>query len=175
MKSPWIFYKAKSDLDLIGFTDSDWAGDSTDRKSTSGYVFMLAERPISWSSKKKSAIALSSTETEYRGVVNATTQCLWLQGLLGECGFEPEYSTTIYCDNQSTIQICKYPVQKQRTKHIEIHMHYIRELVHDGTIHLLFCSSSEQVAHIFTKAFCKKTFSNLKSLLEISDHAMKHE
>ena len=98
-----IFYKAKSDLDLIGFTDSDWEGDSTDRKSTSGYLFMLAEGPISGSSKKQSAIALSSTEAEYRGVVNAATQCLWLQGLLGECGFESEYSTTIYCDNQSTI------------------------------------------------------------------------
>ena len=71
-----IFYKAKSDIDLIGFTHSDWAGDSTNRKSTSGYVFILAEGPISWSSKKQSAIALSSTEAEYRGVVNAATQCL---------------------------------------------------------------------------------------------------
>ena len=59
---------------------------------------MLAEGPISWSSKKHSAIALSSTEAEYRGVVNVATQCLWLQGLLGECGFEPEDSTTIYYD-----------------------------------------------------------------------------
>ena len=82
--------KTKSDLDLIGFTDSDWAGDNTNRKSTSGYVFMLAEGPIIWSSKKQSAIALSSTEAEYRRVVNATNQCLWLQGLLGECGFESE-------------------------------------------------------------------------------------
>ena len=105
-----IFYKANSDLELIGFTDSDWAGDSTDRKSTSGYVFILIEGPISWSCKKQSAIALSSTKAEYRGVVNAETQCLWLPGLLGECGFESEYSTTIYCDNQSTIQIYKYLV-----------------------------------------------------------------
>ena len=95
---------------MIGFTDSDWVGDNTDRNSTSGYVFILAEGPmfvlaegpISWSSKKQSAIALSSTEAEYRGVVNAATQCLWLQGLLGECGLESKYSTTIYCDNQST-------------------------------------------------------------------------
>ena len=64
---------------------------------------MLVEGPISWLSKKQSAIALSSTEAEYRGVVNAATQCLRLQGLLCECGFESEYSTTIYCDNQSTI------------------------------------------------------------------------
>ena len=73
-----IHYVAKSDLELVGFTDSDWACDNTDRKSTYGYVFMLAYGPISWSSKKKSAIELSSTEAEYKGVVNATTQCLWL-------------------------------------------------------------------------------------------------
>ena len=126
-------------------------------------------------SQSRNKVPLHShvTEAEYRGVVNATTQCLWLQGLLGECGFEPEYSTTIYYDNQSTIQICKDPIQKQRTRHIEIHRHYIRELVHDGTIHLLLCSSSEQVAGIFTKEFCEKTFSNLKLLLGIADHAVK--
>ena len=102
---------------MIGFTDSDWEGDSTDRKSTLGYVFMLAEGPISWSSKKQSAIALSSTEAEYRGVVNATTQCLWLQGLLGECGFESECSTTIYCDNQSTIRICRSSSEVENQTH----------------------------------------------------------
>ena len=85
-----IFYKSKYNLDLIGFTNSDWEGENIDRKSTSRYVFMLAEGPIIWSSKKQSAIALSSAEAEYIGVVNVATQCLWLQGLLGECGFESE-------------------------------------------------------------------------------------
>ena len=98
-----IYYFYKSDVDLIGFTDSDWAGDNTDQKSTLGYVFMLVEGPLSCSSKKQSAIALSSTEAEYRGVVNAATQCLWLQGILGDCGFKTKFSTIIYCDNQSTI------------------------------------------------------------------------
>ena len=78
-----IFYKEKSDLDLIGFTDSVWEGDNIDKKYTSIYVFMLVEGPISWSSKNQSAIALSSTEAEYRGVVNAATQCFWLQGIVG--------------------------------------------------------------------------------------------
>ena len=78
-----IFYKTKYDLDLVGFTDSDWAGDNIDRNSTSGYVFMLAKGPIRYSSKKQSSIALSSTKAKYRGFVNATTQCLWLQGILG--------------------------------------------------------------------------------------------
>ena len=70
------------------FTYSDWACDKTDRKSTSRYVFMLADEPISWSSKKQSAIALLSTEEEYKGVVNASTQCLWLHGIFGEFGIE---------------------------------------------------------------------------------------
>ena len=73
-----IFYKSKFDLDLIGFTDSNWVGDNTGQKSTSRYVFILFVGPIRWSSKKQSAIALSSTEAEYRGVVNVATQCLWL-------------------------------------------------------------------------------------------------
>ena len=77
-KTHGIFYAEKSDLDLVRFTDSDWECDIIDGKSTSGYVLMLANGPISWSSKKQSAISLSSTETDYRGVVNAATQCLWL-------------------------------------------------------------------------------------------------
>ena len=107
--------------------------------------------------------------------MNAATQCLWLQGILGECGFELEFSIVIYCDNKSTICISTDPVQIQRTKHIEIHMHYIRDLVHDGTISLLYCAFSEQVGYIFTKVFYEKMFSNLKSLLEIADHVVKND
>ena len=169
------YTKKKYDIDLIGFTDSDWEGDNIDRKSTSRYVFILAEGPIIWSSKNQSAIALSSIEAQYRGVVTATTQCLWFQGILGECGFESEFSTIIYCDSQRTIQIYSDLVYRHQTKHIEIHMHYIRQLVHDGTIDLLFCASTEQVANIFTKDFCEKKLSNIKSLLGITDHAMKHD
>ena len=145
------------------------------KNSTSGYVFMLAEGTISQLSNMQSAIALSSIEAEYRGVVNATTQCLWLQGILGECGIELETSTFIYCDNKRTIRISTDPVQRQRTKYIEIHMHYIKELLHDGTIALLYCASLEQVEDIFTKVFYEKTFNNLKSLLGIADHVVKND
>ena len=106
--------------------------------------------------------------------MNAATQCLWLQGIVGEGDFEYEFSIVIYCGNQSTIIISTDIVQIQRTKHIEIHMHYIRELVHDGTIALLYCASSKKVANIFTKVFCENTFSNLKSLLGIVDHVVKN-
>eukprot|EP00253_Pinus_taeda_P016572 PITA_16572 len=75
-----------TELNLLGFTDSDWAGDNIDRKSTSGYSLSLGSGPICWSSKKQVALALSSAEAEYRGVVNITIQALWLQRFLTELG-----------------------------------------------------------------------------------------
>ena len=104
--------------------------------------------------------------------MNAATHCLWLQGILGYFGIKSETSAVIYCDNQSTIRISIDPVLRQLTKHIEIHMHYIKGLVHDGVIALLYCASSEQVAYIFTKVLSEKTLSNLKSLLGIDDHVV---
>eukprot|EP00253_Pinus_taeda_P005208 PITA_05208 len=131
-----IHYAAGTALNLLGFTDSDWAGDNIDRKSTSRYSLSLGSRPICWSSKKHAHIALSSAEAEYRGVVNITIQALWLQHFLTELGIQFRQPIVIWCDNQSTLKFCRDRVQWQRTKHIEIHMHYIRDLVHDQVIDL---------------------------------------
>ena len=101
-------------------------------------------------------------DTIFVTFVNAATQCLWLQGILGEFGIETETSTVIYCDNQRTICISTDPVLRPRAKHIEIHMHYIRGLVHDGVIDLQYCASSEKVADIFTKMFSERNFKIIK-------------
>ena len=98
-----IFYATKSDLELVGFTDSEWEGDNTDRKYTLGFVFILIYGPIIFSSKNKSTISLSSIEEMYRGDMNATTQCLWLQGILGEFWIKFDTSIVIYGDNQIII------------------------------------------------------------------------
>jgi hypothetical protein len=82
----WIHYAIDSTLDLIEFTDFDWAGDSTDRKSTFGYSLSLGSGPICWSRKKKDAISLSSAKAEYIGVVNITIQSMWLHHFLTELG-----------------------------------------------------------------------------------------
>eukprot|EP00253_Pinus_taeda_P001451 PITA_01451 len=156
-------------LNLIGFTDSDWAGDTIDRKSTSDYVLSLGSGPICWSSKKQAAIALSSTEADYRGAVNATIQAIWLQHFLSELGISVHHPTVIWCDNQSTLKFCRNPVQRQRTKHIEIHMHFIRELIHDGIIDLQYYPSSEQIADIFTKTFTEQKFRFLRYRLRVKD------
>ena len=156
-------------MNLLGFTDSDWAGDSIDRKSTSGYSLSLGSGPICWSSKKQAAIALSSAEAEYRGVVNITIQALWLQHFLTELGVQFRQPIVILCDNHSTLKFCRDPVQRQRTKHIEIQMHYIRDLIHDRVIDLQFLPSAEQTADIFTKTFTEQKFRSLRDRLGVKD------
>ena len=101
-----IHYAADSELKLVGYTDSNWAGDSIDQKSTSRYVFMFGGVPICWSSKKQASIALSSTEAEYRGAVNGCIQAVWLQGILSEFDLGSNLSTILFCDNQV---ILRYP------------------------------------------------------------------
>eukprot|EP00253_Pinus_taeda_P001884 PITA_01884 len=158
-----------TELNLLGFTYSDWAGDSIDCKSTFGYSLSLGSSPICCSRKKQAAIALSSTEAKYRGVVNITIQALWLQHFLTELGIQFHQPIVIWCDNQSTLKFCRDPVQRLRTKHIEIHMHYIRDLVHDRVIDLQFCPSAEQTADIFTKTFTEQKFRSLRDRLGVKD------
>eukprot|EP00253_Pinus_taeda_P028326 PITA_28326 len=122
-QAPWACVEA-SPL-LVGFTDSDWAGDPDDRKSTTGYVFTLGSGPITWACKKQSVISLSSIQVEYGGTVEASKEALWLRQIMSEFGFQQQHLTTLWCDNQSAILLCKDTVQHQCNKHIELHMHFI--------------------------------------------------
>eukprot|EP00253_Pinus_taeda_P031212 PITA_31212 len=88
---------------LVGFVDSNWVGDPNDQKSTAGYVFTLGSGPITWACKKQSAISFSSVEVEYRGVVEASKEALWLLQILSEFGFQQQHPTTLWCYNQSDI------------------------------------------------------------------------
>eukprot|EP00253_Pinus_taeda_P025747 PITA_25747 len=158
---------------LVGFTDSDWAGDPDDRKSTASYVFTLGSGPITWACKKQAAISLSSAEAEYRGAVEASKEALWLRQILSEFGFEQQHPTTLWCDNQSAIQLCKDPVQHQRSKHIELHMHFIRKLIHDHVLEVQYCSTDDQVADIFTKALTEAKFTKLRYMLGVQEVVTK--
>eukprot|EP00253_Pinus_taeda_P004628 PITA_04628 len=163
--SPAIQGSAKATPLLVVFTDSDWAGDPDDRKSTAGYVFTLGSGPITWACKKQAAISLSSAEAEYRGAVEASKEALWLRQILSELGFEQQHPTTLWCDNQSAIQLCKDPVQHQCSKHIELHMHFIRKLILDHVLEVKYCSTDDQVADIFTKALTEAKFTKLRYML----------
>ena len=100
-----IFYATHCPHSLIGYTNFDWVGDGTNFKCTSGYVFNFGSGPFCWYSKKQSMIALSTTDAKYRVAVNATTQAVWLQGLLSTFDIQHPLLTVIFFDNQGSIQI----------------------------------------------------------------------
>eukprot|EP00253_Pinus_taeda_P021495 PITA_21495 len=156
-----IHYSAEASPVLVGFTDYDWAGDPDDQNSTASYIFTLGSRPITWACKKQSAISLSSVEVEYRGATEVSKEAPWLHQILLEFGFQLQHLTTLWCDNQSSIQLCKYLVQHQRNKHIEIHMQFIRKLIHDHVLEVKYCLTNDQVVDIFTKALIEVKFTKL--------------
>ena len=115
-------------FDLIGFSDVDYAGSKIDRKSTSGTCQFLGPCLVSWSSRKQNSVAISTTEAEYVAAGSCCAQILWMRQTLKDFGviFDP---TPIFCDNTSTINLAKNPIQHSRTKHIEIRHHFLRDHV----------------------------------------------
>jgi hypothetical protein len=106
-------------------------------------------------------------------VVNASQEALWLRQILSEFGFQQQHPTSLWCDNQSAIKLAKDPVQHQRNKHIELHMHFIRKLIHDRVIEVLFFPTEDQVADIFTKSLTEAKFSKLRSMLGVQEVVIK--
>eukprot|EP00253_Pinus_taeda_P030100 PITA_30100 len=131
-----------------------------------GYIFTLGYGLITWACKKQSIISISSLESEYHGVLEASKEALCLRQILLEFGFQQQHPTTLWCDNQSAIQLCKDPVQHQRRKHIELHMHFIRKLIHGHVLEVQYCSTDDQVANIFTNALTEVRFTNFNLWLE---------
>ena len=115
-------------------------------------MFSFGSAAVTWSSKKQPTVALLSTEAEYRGAAVAACEVAWLRTLLGDLGVQVDEQVVIHCDNLSSIQLARNPVFHARTKHIEVHYHYVRERVLAGDIDLVYISTEEQVADIFTKA-----------------------
>ncbi|XP_031405655.1 secreted RxLR effector protein 161-like [Punica granatum] len=115
-------YVKKSSNKLVGFADSDWASSIVDRRSTSGYLFCLGSKLISWSSRKQNIVALSSAEAEYAAATSAACEAVWLRGNLTDLQRKEEEPTVIFCDNMS-VAMTKSPVFHARSKHIELHHH----------------------------------------------------
>ena len=116
-----------SSLSLHGFTDADWAGSIDDQKSTGGYIVFYGTTPISWKSGKQRTVARSSTEAEYKALVDGTTEVLWLRYLLTNLCFSPSSATTIWCDNLGAIYLSINPVFHARKKYVEVDYHFVRD------------------------------------------------
>ncbi|KAG9459176.1 hypothetical protein H6P81_003684 [Aristolochia fimbriata] len=159
-----IWYAAETRNVLAGYSDADWAGNTNDRKSTSGGCFYLGTNLVSWYSKKQNSISLSTAEAEYIATGSCCAQLLWMKQMLEDYGV-PSGVLTMYCDNTSAINISKNPVQHSRTKHIDIRHHFIRELVEGGKVILEYLSTENQLADIFTKSLDAKRFEFLRGAL----------
>uniref|UniRef100_A0A2N9HA53 non-specific serine/threonine protein kinase n=1 Tax=Fagus sylvatica TaxID=28930 RepID=A0A2N9HA53_FAGSY len=162
-----LHFSSQSSLTLQAYSDADWAGDPTDRRSTTGYCFLLGDSLISWRSKKQSVVARSSTEAEYRALADTTAELLWLRWLLQDLGIDCSTAVPIHCDNRSAIQIAHNDVFHERTKHIEIDCHFVRHHLLQGTLQLRSVSSQDQLADIFTKPMPPGRFRDLISKLKL--------
>ncbi|CAA7028399.1 unnamed protein product [Microthlaspi erraticum] len=128
--------------DIVAYSDADWAGCPGTRRSTSGYCVYLGPNLISWSSKCQATISRSSAEAEYRGVANAVAETTWIRTLLLEMKIPIPRATIVFCDNVSAIYMSSNPVQHQRTKHIEIDIHFVREKVAIGQVKVFHVPSA---------------------------------
>ncbi|KAK4389999.1 Retrovirus-related Pol polyprotein from transposon RE2 [Sesamum angolense] len=144
-----------------------WGED--DRKSTSGYCTYVGGNLVTWRSKKQTTVARSSAEAEYRAMAHTTSEILWLKNLLKELGFMYDDPVPMHCDNQAAIHIASNPIFHERTKHIEVDCHFVREAVMSQEICTPFTPSSEQRADIFTKALGGKPFDVLCNKLGMID------
>ena len=141
---------------VVGYCDADWAGDREDRKSTTGYCTLIGGNLVTWKTKKQKVVSCSSAEAEYRAMRRLTTECIWLKQLLGDLGVVFESPITIHCDNQAAIHIASNSVFHERTKHIEVDCHKVREAIEMGTILPCYTRSEDQLADVFTKAITSK-------------------
>lgn len=151
-----ILLASSSAAQLVAYSDSDWASFPSTRKSTTGYCIMLGTSPISWKTKKQSVVARSSTEAEYRAMALTACEITWITSLLKDMGLTNLPPTILKVENQEALSIAANPVLHERTKHIEIDYHYIRDKINAGEIKTCHVPSYAQVADILTKSLSVK-------------------
>lgn len=162
-----ILLSTQSSPSITSFCESDWGTCPMSRRSVTGFCIKLGESLISWKTKKQSTISRSSAEAEYRAMANTTCEITWISGLLKDMGVNISQPTTLYCDNKAAIHISEHPIYHERTKHIEIDCHLVREKTQEGKIKTSYIPTGEQQADIFTKALGKSQHNYLLSKLGV--------
>lgn len=160
----------KSDAELMGYADADWGGDCSDRRSFTGFVFMLAGSAFSWECKKQPTVALSSTEAEYMALSSASKELVYLRNLIADIGFASFVSNPIvlYGDNLSAQQLVKNPIYHARSKHIDIKVHFVREIYEKNYLKLKYISTNQMIADILTKNLNKSKHVNFMKMLGLT-------
>jgi hypothetical protein len=144
-------------LGLKGFCDANHAGDTDIRRSTTGYIFTLGGGAVSWASKLQATVAFSTVEAEYMSAAFTTKEALWLRKLVNDLGLKCE-GVSIACDNQGAIRLVKHPIISQRSKHIDVSHHFVREGVLRKEISFEYCPTNRMPADFRTKALSPAKF-----------------
>lgn len=169
-----ILLASTSAAQLTAYCDSDWAGCEFSRRSTTGYCILLGSSPVSWKTKKQSVVARSTAEAEYRAMAMASCEVTWLSALLQDMGLQNLPSTVLNCDNQAALSIAANPVSHERTKHVEIDCHFIRDKIAAGEIVPQHVPSYAQLADMFTKQLASSQHMYLLRKLGVSSAPATH-
>ena len=161
-----LWYSKDSNAYLARYSDADWVGSVDDRESTSGGCLYLGKNLVSWMSKKQNSVSLSTAEVEYIATRSCCTQLLWMKKLLHDYGI-PQDTMCIFCDNTSAINLSKNSIQHSKSKHIEIHYHFIQDLVEERVVCLEFIHTDNQKADIFTKPLDGPRFESLRKTIGV--------
>ena len=151
-----VWMGCNKSTEIVGYCDADWAGDRVDRRSTTGYCTFIGGNLVTWKSKKQKVVSCSSAEAEYRAMRKLTSELIWIRNLLRDLGIETTTPITMHCDNQAAIHIASNSVFHERTKHIEVDCHKVRQAVEQKIILPCYTRSEDQLADIFTKGASTK-------------------
>ena len=162
-----IFMSNNHDCKVRAFCDSDWAACPDSRRSVSGYIVLLGNTPISWKSKKQEVVSLSSAEAEYRALRKVVGELVWLNRLFEELAVPTSTPYEVFCDSQSALHIARNLVLLERTKHIEVDCHFIRNKLHDGLMTLHHVTTTDQIADVLTKALTGIKHSAILNKLDV--------
>ena len=153
---------------VVGYCDSDYAADLDKRRSISGYVFTFGGNTVSWKSSLQHVVALSTTEAEYISLTEAIKEGLWLKGFVTELGFNQE-KVEIHCDSQSAIHLSKNSVFHERTKHIDVKLHFVRDVIASNQVEVKKISTDVNPADMLTKVIPVSKFEEALNLLNLLD------
>ena len=164
-----VLFRKNENKEIRVYTDADWAGDITERRSTSGYCSYVWGNLVVWRSMKQAVVSRSSAEGEFRALALGICEGIWLKKLLGELGVFTEESIQMFCDSQAAISIAKNHVHHDKTKHIEIDRHFITEKIENAIVQTVYIPSRFQTADILTKALPRTSFEDLICKLGMFD------
>lgn len=164
-----IWMSCSKSTEVVGYCDADWAGDRADIRSTTGYCTFIGGNMVTWKSKKQKVVSCSSAEAEYRAMLKLTNELVWIKGILRHLEIEQATPMTMHCDNQAAIHIATNSVFHERTKHIEVDCHKVRQMIVLGVILPCYTRSEDQLADLFTKTARQKTMESIHIRLGLID------